>query len=190
MAVSKERKSELVEGYLEQLKGCEGVVLADYRGLSVDEMTDLRRELRPCDARLQVVKNTMLKRAFEEAGMSLPEDWLIGPTAVGFCYGEVAPVAKVLKGAESDLGRLRIKGGLLGTTVTPADQVRAIADLPSRDVLLGQVLGTINAPASQLVGVLAGGIRQIMNVLQAYVEKLEESGPAASSTPEQVPQAA
>ena len=190
MATTKQRKAELVEGYLDQLKGCEGVVLADYRGLSVDEMTGIRRELRPCDARLQVVKNTMLKRALEEVGTPIPDDWLIGPTVVGFCYGEVAPVAKVLKGAESDLGRLQIKGGLLGTSVTPAAQLRAIADLPSRDVLLGQVLGSINAPASQLVGVLASGVRQIMNVLQAYVEKLEESGSVIGSQPEQVPEPA
>lgn len=187
MAISKQRKAELVERYVERLKGCTGVVLADYRGLSVDEMTVLRRKLRPLDAKLQVVKNTMLKRALDELGLPAPEDWLIGPTAVGFCYSEVPPIAKVFKEAEEDLGRLNIKGGLVGTLVTPAEQMRAIADLPPRDVLLGQVLGSINAPATQLVGVLASGIRQIMNVLQAYVEKLEESGSVSGSQMEQAP---
>ena len=85
-------------------------------------------------------------------------------------------MAKALKGMAKDLGALRVKGGLVGTDVISAEQVHIIADLPPREVLLAHVLGTINAPASQLAGVVAGGIRQVLNVLQAYVDKLQESG--------------
>jgi large subunit ribosomal protein L10 len=176
LAISKQRKAELVAQYVEQLKQSRGIILADYRGLSVNELSDLRHTMRPIGGKFQVVKNRLLALALKEVGMSLPEEWLIGPTAVGFCSDEIPPVAKALTGAAKDLETLNIKGGFVGTSVIAAEQVRTIADLPPREVLLAQVLGTINAPASQAAGVVASGIRQVLNVLQAYVDKLQESG--------------
>jgi large subunit ribosomal protein L10 len=81
-----------------------------------------------------------------------------------------------LKDAAKEFEALDLKGGVLGTVIVSADEVNTIADLPSREVLLSQVLGTINAPAGQVAGVVASGIRQVLNVLQAYVDKLQESG--------------
>ena len=176
MAISRQRKTELVAQYVEQLKESQGIILADYRGLTMSNLNTVRRALHPVSGKFQVVQNRLLALALQEAGMSLPEDWLIGPTAVGFCYGEVPPVAKALTDAAKDLEGLRIKGGLAGKSVVAAEQVRIIADLPSREVLLAQVLGTINAPASRVAGVVASGIRQVLNVLQAYVDKLQEAG--------------
>lgn len=190
MAISKQRKTELLDEYRDWLESSAGMILVDYRGSSVDAMSGLRRELRPLDGRLRVVKNTLFKLALEQVGKSLPDEWLTGPTAISFCSGEVPAVAKVLKGAEKDLGTLAIKGGLVGEAVSSADQVRAIAELPSRDVLLAQVLGTVNAPASQLVGVVASGIRQVLNVLQAYKDKLQEVGAAEEAGPQQAAQVA
>ena len=120
--------------------------------------------------------------ALEEAGVSLPQEWFVGPTIVGFCFDEVPPVAKALVEATKDLEAFKIKGGLLGTSVLEAGEVRAIADLPSREVLLSQVLGTINMPATQVAGVVASGIRQVLNVLQAHVDKLQEAGGAGLET--------
>ena len=177
MAISKQRKAELVAQYVEQLKQSQGIILADYRGLGVGDMSKIRNAMRPIGAKFQVIKNRLMALALKEAGMSLPEEWLIGPTAVGFCYDEVPPVAKTLKDAAKDLETLRIKGGLVGPAEISMEQVFTIADLPPREVLLAQVLGTINAPASQVVGVVASSIRQVMNVLQAYVDKLQESAP-------------
>jgi len=176
LAISKQRKAELVTQYIEQLKQSQGIILADYRGLSVDDMNQIRRTVRPLGGKFQVVKNRLLALALKEVGLSLPEEWLVGPTAIGFCHEEVPPVAKALRDATKELEVLRIKGGLVGTSVISAKQVYAIADLPSREVLLAQVLGTINAPATRLAGVIASGIRQVLNVLQAYVDKLQESG--------------
>jgi len=176
LAISKQRKAEYVAQYVEQLKQSQGIILADYRGLSVSDMSDIRHAMRPIGGRLQVVKNRLLALALKEVGMSLPEEWLTGPTAVGFCHDEVSPVAKALTDAAKNLRTLRIKGGLVGTSAIAAEQVRTIADLPPREVLLAQVLGTINAPARRAAGVVASGIRQVLNVLQAYVDKLQESG--------------
>jgi large subunit ribosomal protein L10 len=176
LAISRKKKEELVAQYTEQLERSHGFILADYRGLSVGDMDQIRNAMRPASGKFQVVKNRLLSLALQEVGTSLPEEWLIGPTAVSFCYDEVPPVAKALTDAAKDLETLRIKGGLMDTEIIQTEQVQAIADLPSREVLLAQVLGTINAPASQVAGVVANGIRQVMNVLQAYVDKLQESG--------------
>lgn len=185
MAISKQRKDELVTQYIEQLKQSKGIILVDYRGLGVNDTDSIRHAMRPIGGKFQVVKNRLLMLALKEVEMSLPAEWLIEPTAVGFCYEEVPPVAKVFTEAAKDLETLRIKGGVIGTSVIAAEQVRDIATLPSREVLLSQVLGTINAPASQMVGVVASGIRQILDVLQAHVDKLQESGGAVSAAMEQ-----
>jgi large subunit ribosomal protein L10 len=185
LAISKQRKDELVTQYIEQLEQSKGMVLVDYRGLSVGDTDNIRHAMRPVGGRFQVIKNRLLALALEKVGISLPAEWLIGPTAVGFCYDEVPAVAKVFADAAKDLDALQIKGGLVGGSVVGADKVRIIADLPPREVLLSQVLGGINAPASQMVGVVASGIRQVLNVLQAHVDKLQELGEAPSTTMEQ-----
>ena len=185
MAISKQRKDELVARYIEQLKQSEGIILIDYRGLGVNDTDGIRHAMRPIGGKFQVIKNRLMKLALQEVEMPLPAEWLIGPTAVGFCYDEVPSVAKVFTDIAKELETLHIKGGMIGTSVIEPEQVRTIADLPSKEVLLGQVLGTINAPASQVVGVVASGLRQILNVLQAHVDKLEESGGASSAAMEQ-----
>jgi large subunit ribosomal protein L10 len=179
LAISKRKKTELVAEYTEQLKRSQGVIFADYQGLSVGAMEGIRNDLRPIGAKFQVVKNRLLILALKEAGLSVPDEWLSSPTVISFCYEEVPSVAKVLVDAKKELDMLQIKGGVLGTKVIEAKQVEVIADLPPREVLLAQVLGTINAPATQMAGVVASGIRQVLNVLQAYVDKLEQLGAAA-----------
>jgi large subunit ribosomal protein L10 len=179
LAISKQRKEELVTQYTEQLEQSKGIILVDYLGLSVSDTDRLRLAIRPAGGKFQVVKNRLLALALKEVNMSLPAEWLLGPTAVGFCYEEVPSIAKIFADTAKDLETLKIKGGLIGTSVLGPEEVNAIATLPSREVLLAQVLGTINAPASQVVGVVASGIRQIVNVLQAHVDKLQEAGGGA-----------
>lgn len=174
MAISKERKEQLIEEYTEQLKESKGIILADYRGLTMANMTAIRQTLRPIGARSHVVKNRLLALALEELGLSVPDEWLAGPTAVGFCFEDVPAVAKALRDAAREYEAFQIKGGLVGSSVLTADEVSAIADLPPLEVLLAQVLGTISAPAGQIAGVVASSIRQILNVVQAYIDKLEE----------------
>ncbi len=177
MAITKKRKEQLVQQYGERLEQSQGIIFADYRGLRVADMERLRRSIRETGSNIHVVKNRLLKLALAEAGLAVPNEWLEGSTAIAFCYTEVPPVAK----AVADFAKntpLAIKGGLLDTTVLSGERIKDLAKLPSREVLLAQVLGTINAPATQVAGVVASGIRQVLNVLQAYVEKLEGGSPA------------
>jgi large subunit ribosomal protein L10 len=178
LAISRERKEELVRQYTERLQASKALVLVDYQGVRVAESEQLRRSLRENEATLQVVKNRMLKLALAQVGIELPQEWLDGPTAIAFCRGEVPTVAKVLGDFAQEVATFSIKGGLMETAVLSVEQIAVLANLPPRPVLLAQVLGAFNAPASQLVGAVAGGIRQVLNVLQAYVDKLESADPA------------
>lgn len=181
MAITRERKAERVQQYLEHLRNSQGVILTDYRGLRVSEIEELRRALRNNQATYQVVKNRLLLIALKELGLEMPREWLEGPVAVAFCHGEVVAAAKAIQDFAKGRENFVVKGGLLGKTpITPA-QVAALASLPPKEVILGQVLGAIQAPASQVVGVVASGIRQVLNVLQAYVDKLEGKSPAAQT---------
>jgi len=181
LAISRDRKKELVEEYAEQLESCQGLILTDYRGLQVTDMEQLRRDLRQQNIKLQVVKNRLLQLALEGKGMEVPGDWLQGPTAVAYCYDEVQPAAKALNDFAKDSDSLSIKGGVTSAAILTAEQVATLADLPSREVLFAQVLGGINAPASRATSAVAGGIRQVLNVLQAYVDKMEGESPAAQA---------
>jgi len=178
LALTKERKRELVQLYIERLEQSQGIILADYRGLRVAELQALRGAIRETGSALQVVKNRLLKRALAEVGISVPEEWLEGPTIVAFCEGETPAVAKAMVNFAKDMPALAIKGALLEGRALSSEQVKGLASLPPREVLLAQVLGTINAPASQVAGVVANGIRQVLNLLQAYVDKLEGGAPA------------
>jgi large subunit ribosomal protein L10 len=159
-----------------QLEESQGIILVDYRGLSVSEMEMIRQRMRPHSSQFQVIKNRLLVRALEKQGMSLPEEWLTGPTAVSFCTDEVPPVAKALVEAGQELEKLSLKGGWMNRAILSAVQVKSIAELPPREVLLAQVLGTIHGPGRQVAGIVASGVRQVLNVVQAYVDKLEEEG--------------
>ncbi len=181
MAISKERKRELVEGYIQQLQASAGVIVTDYRGLRVAELEQLRRSLRENGAILEIVKNRLLKLALSQVGLEMPREWLEGTTAVAFCHSEVPPVAKAISDFARESEYLVVKGGLLGSSAMSAEQVKALASLPPREVLLAQVLGTIQAPAAQMAGVIASGIRQVLSVLQAYVDKLEGRSPASQA---------
>ena len=183
MALSREEKAARVAQYTEQLKESRALILADYRGLDVEEMERVRSAMRPLAGEFQVIKNRLLALALKEHGMELPEDWLTGPTAVSFCTGELPPIAKALVEARDETNKLALKGGWLNESILSAAQVERIADLPSREVLMAQVLGTIHGPGRQVLGTVAGGIRQVLNVLQAYVDKLEEEGAGGEAEP-------
>ncbi|MBN1872958.1 MAG: 50S ribosomal protein L10 [Anaerolineae bacterium] len=178
MAISRARKEALVAEYKQQLGNSSGIMIADYKGLSVSQMEDLRRRAREQDGQIFVVKNTLLKLILTEAGLIPPDDLFVNTTIVAFCHQEIAPLAKLFRefAREMEEGRFVVKGGLLEGKFLSAAEAIAVADMPSREVLMAQVLGTINAPATQLVSVVSSGIRQIVNVLQAYVDKLEEAG--------------
>lgn len=183
MAISRVRKEELLAEYRQQYAKSVGIMLADYKSLTTHQMDELRRRAREQHGQVFVVKNTLLSLVLAEAGVKSAEKLLAGPTLAVFCHKDISAVAKLTREftREVEEGRFAVKGGVLEGHLLNATQAVAVADMPSREVLLAQVLRTINAPASQMVGVVAGGIRQILNVVKAYADKLEGAGSAEAA---------
>ena len=173
------KKVERVEEVSEKLKRTTGLVITDYRGLSVAEMQDLRRKLRAGGVDYLVVKNTLARRAAAENGMEALEPELVGPVGMAVGYDEPVTTAKLVNDYIKATRKLVIKGGLLGRTVLDADGVKQLADLPGRDALLGQLAGTLNHSVAQLAGALNGTVAKLANGLEAYRQKLEAGGSAA-----------
>ena len=152
--------------------------VADYTGLKVAQFAELRTRLWNVGARCHVVKNTFLRRAAKSAG--LPElDGLKGQTAIVVGDKDVAAAAKVLKNFTAEFKKPEMKTGVVDKIVVSTEQIKAIADLPSREVLLATLLGTLNAPASKLVRVLNEPASSLARLLQAKADKDAASAPAA-----------
>ena len=175
MAISKERKRELIQSYVEMLSQSQGIILTNYRGLTVSQIETVRNRLRELNSPYHVVKNTLLKLALQQVGLPVPEELLTGPVATGFCYTELPATAKALMDLSKELEVQEIKGGLLGDRVVGVEEIKALAALPPREVLLAQVVGSFQAPISGLVTALSGILRSLLYVLQARKEQLEGS---------------
>jgi large subunit ribosomal protein L10 len=174
LAITKEKKQEMVAEYVDRMSGSQAVILTDYRGLTVANLTDLRRKLREDSGTFQIVKNTLFKLALEQAGRSIPAEEFEGPLAVGYCLDEVPPVAKTLTDFAKESGSLRIRGALLGSDFLGADGVQNLADLPPREFLLAQLLGSVQGPMSSIAGTIAAPMRELVQVLQARAEQGQE----------------
>ena len=167
-------KVEQVELLKGKLTSAKVAVLTDYRGLTVKQIQDLRGRLRGQDVEYRVVKNTLARRAAAEAGHEDFQELLKGPVAIAFGYGELSTPARLLgEFARQTRLRLDIVGGLIEGRVMGAEQVRQTADLPSREVLLAQLLGTLQSPIAQLVGTIQAPLQQLVGLLEAYRNKLE-----------------
>jgi large subunit ribosomal protein L10 len=175
LAISREKKEALVADYADKMSRSQVMILADYRGLTVANITDLRQRLREQNGGFHVIKNSLFARALQEAGVDVPADRLEGPLAVGFSYGEPSPVAKVLLDFARETQILQVQGAILGGHFVAADQVRAIADLPPREVLLAQLLGTVQGPMSTLVSTITAPLRELAQVLRARSEQEQEA---------------
>lgn len=176
MPVSREEKEQQVARLTEQFSSSEVIVWADYRGLTMPRLTELRRALRPHQAEFHIVKNTLAELALQRAGLPVSEEMLSGPTAMSVLSGDIAAAARALTEFAAANRELVIKGGQARQRLLSAEEVSNLAALPSREVLLGQVLGGLNAPVAGLVNVLAGTVRSLLNVLQAQARKLEAAG--------------
>lgn len=179
MAISREKKEQLVAGYVEQLNNSEAIIVTDYRGLTVVQLQELRGKIREADGSYAVVKNTLAKRALEQVGLPTIDEMLTGTIGIGFCASNVPGVAKAITDFAKGNETFVVKGGLMGKTIINEEAVKSLASLPSLDVLRAQILGLISTPASQLVGVVAGSVRQLVNVVNAYAEKENEAAAEA-----------
>ena len=186
--MQRDEKEKVVAELADRLRSTETLIVADYRGLSVTEINNLRGQLLEHGARFRVVKNTLTRRAAEEAGADGLLALLDGPTAIAFLDsdGDPVAVAKALSTAARETKVLEIRGGILdGEQIGEAD-VKSLATLPPTDVLRGQLVSAVSGPLMTVVGLFAAPLRDLVNVLDARIKQLEEQGEAA---PEPEPQA-
>ena len=180
MAITKERKDELMARYLEWLEQSDVVFLAEYKGIPVKRLEELRGGVRQVEGVISITKNTLLEIALRDSGKAVPTDLLVGQMAAGFAMGEVPALAKALVDFAKTEDKFILKGGVLGNRILKPSDVEALASLPSLDQLRGQIIGLISAPARNVASTIAGGVRQLVNVLDAYA-KLDENAEAAEA---------
>ena len=171
-------KERVVAELTARLQSSETVIVADYRGLTMPQIDELRTRLIEAGARFHVVKNTLTKRAAEEAGADALLALLDGPTALAFIEsgGDPVAVAKALGDTARSTQVLEIRGGVLEGKAMSAEQVADLAKLPPVDVLRGQVMGAIVAPLQTVVGLFNAPLRDLVGLIDARIEQLKEQG--------------
>ena len=182
MAVTEQKKA-IVANLKEILTSSQGAVITSYEGLTVAQDTALRVELRKAGVSYHVIKNTMTRIAAQEAGFEGMIQYLEGTTALAYSADDAVAPAKIIsefinKNNLADEEKLVIKGGIVDGQVVTAEEVKAIASLPSREVLIGKLLGSIQAPLSNTVGVMGSMLRSIVTVLDAVRKQKEEQASA------------
>jgi large subunit ribosomal protein L10 len=168
-----EEKQQIAEDLRERLSKSAIIVLTDYKGLDVAAMNDLRRKLRAEDIEYQVVKNTLLIRASEDNDIALIKDYFKGPSAIALSYDDPIAPAKVLSQFAKENNKLEIKAGVMNGQVLDANAIKALAKLPSREVLLGQLLSALNAVPTSFVRTIAEIPRGFVSVLAAIRDQKE-----------------
>jgi large subunit ribosomal protein L10 len=189
----KKEKEQVVERLAERLKAAETLIVADYRGLTNAQLESLRDELLKHGARFTIVKNTLTRRAAEAAGTEALLALLEGPTAIAFLEtgGDPVATAKALSQLARDTRVLAIRGGLLEGKAISSDEIESLAKLPPTDVLRGQVLAAIVAPAQAFAGLVAAPLTNLVGLIDARIEQLGGEGePEPEQEPEPEPEAA
>jgi large subunit ribosomal protein L10 len=169
--LKKETKETIVAEFAEKLKVVKAAYLADYRGLSVDQANDLRNKLRAAGVEYKVIKNTLLRLAARDTDVACLDEFLSGPTAIALVTEDpVAPAKALVEFAKSNKV-FELKAGMLDGKLLTAADIKALSDLPSREELLGKMLGSMSAPATNFVGVLAAIPRSLVQVLGAIKDQ-------------------
>jgi large subunit ribosomal protein L10 len=189
-------KEQIVSELTERLRSSDTLIVADYRGLSVKEIDDLRTKLIEQGADFTVVKNSLTRRAAEAAGADALLALLEGPTAIAFLEegGDPVAVAKALADSAKTTKILAVRGGIMQGRTISAEDVEELAKLPPADVLRGQVLGAVAAPLYMIVGLFAAPLQNLHGLIQARIDQLggetTEEAPAETSEPEPAAEAA
>ena len=171
MAISKERKEEVLTRYTDWLKQSQAVVLVEYTGVKMKDLDNIRAKIRESGGEFHVVKNTLVRRAFADSGMELPTDYLVKSTAISFAFTDPASTAKALTDAMKGKEAIKVKGGYMSGQALNAAQVKALADMPPLPVVCAQLLGMLQAPAGKLVRTIAEPARGLAAVIKAFTEK-------------------
>jgi large subunit ribosomal protein L10 len=179
-------KERVVAELAERLRSSDTLIVADYRGLTMSEIDGVRTELLKHGARFSVVKNSLTKRAAEEAGVPQIVELLEGPTAIAFVgEGDMVAVAKSLNDTARQTRTLSLRGGILQGQTMTADQVKNLASLPPTEILQGQVLGAVVGPLNAIVGLFAAPLRELVGVIDARITQRQEQGEVAEPPAEE-----
>jgi large subunit ribosomal protein L10 len=173
-------KALVIDELADQLSRAKLAILTDYRGLSVTGLQGLRATLRPLNAEFKIAKNTLTRIAAEKAGIDGLTPMLDGPLALVLAYDDVVGPSKAITDFVRSSRILTVKGGVLENQVVTAKSIEDLATLPSRDELLGKLVGLLNSPAQRLVTVLGGPSRSLVQVLNAYADKQGEGAASAA----------
>lgn len=171
MAVTRERKEQVLALYSEWLKKSQAVILVEYTGLKMKDLDNIRAKIRETGGEFHVLKNTLARRAFAAHNMNLPAEFLTKSTAVSFAFSDPASTAKALNDATKGSEFVKVKGGFMSGQVLSAAQVKALADMPPLPVVRAQLLGVLQAPAGKLVRTIAEPARGLAAVIKAFAEK-------------------
>lgn len=176
MAITKQRKNELIAQYTEWVKGSKALVLTQYAGLTMKDIDALRAKVRENGGEFHIIKNTLAKLAFEQAGFPIQSEQFEGSTAIVFAFTDAPATVKTVTDFVKSSEFLKVKGGFLEKQALSPEGVKALADLPPLPVIQAQLLGMLLAPASKLVRTLAEPGRMIAAVIKAHAEP--ETAPA------------
>jgi large subunit ribosomal protein L10 len=188
--LNRDQKAAVIEEVAGQIQEASAVFAVDYRGISVPQAAELRTKLRDADASFRIVKNTLTERAADQAGAEGLKELLEGPTAMTFVRGDAAAAAKALRDFRRATQLLEFKGGWMNGAALSPDEIDSIAQLPSRDVLYGRLVGMVASPLTGLASAMGGLIGGLARQLQAIADQGLVGGdapapaPAAEATPE------
>lgn len=171
-----EQKKRIVKELSEKIGKAKSIILADYRGVTVEEDTKLRSSLRKEKVEYRVVKNTFLWRGVKENGLEELEQYMHGPTSVAISYDDPVAPAKILMNYSKENGKFQVKAGILEGKIIDMEKIKELASLPSKDVLVSKALGGLKSPMYGLVNVLNANIRGLVTVLDAIAQKQKAAG--------------
>jgi large subunit ribosomal protein L10 len=175
LAITREKKTELLELYKDQIEKSSALVFTDYRGTSVPQIQSLRTKLTETDTTYMVVKNSIMSLALEQSGREQPEEFLTGTKAVAFVGEDIGKGVSALLDWIKAEKIVEINGAMLESSVFDANGAESLADLPTKEQTLAMILGTLSAPASDIVRILNAPAASLVRVLNAYVEKQNEA---------------
>ena len=170
---------EIVKEITEKLSLAKMAILTEFQGLSVAEMTELRKLFRDADVDYKVYKNTLTRLAAQQLGVTGVDEYLVRTTALALSKGDPIAPARIVKNFSARHKNLKVKAGILNMELIASDDVMALADMPPRDILIAMVLGGIKSPISRLLSVLQGSVRNLIYVLKGLAEERGKDESAA-----------
>ncbi len=173
MAISRQKKDQVLEQYQEWFDKSQALVLVEYTGVTVKQLDAIRAKVRESGGEMHIVKNTLMRKVLEGRDVQVPQGLLEKSTAITFAFSDAAGTAKALTEATKGIEAIKLKGGFLEKQALNAAQVKALADLPPLPVVRSQLLGVLQAPAGKLVRTIAEPARSLASVFRAYADKAQ-----------------